>query len=336
MYSIADIQRLIDNKELVIQPKYQRRRTGWPNTAKTSLIDTILNNYPIQPIYLREYVTKNKTRIKEVIDGQQRISTILEFIRDEFALTKNLSDSNLHDYKFSETPFDTQQEILDYELSFISIKGATESDIISIFSRLNSFTLPLNSQEKRNAVWAGQFKTLVYKISSIYSSFWSDFGIFTDKAIARMKEAQFISEILTTLEIGYEKYSAKKVEETYKKYDQKFTNSDNYFSSINFIMSVIGNLMESPLLKSHFSKNSWFFTLFLCIYEKVFFAPGSEKKDFTANKIDIEKYRTNLIKLVTDYSSGNISDDIVLLYRQGTASSSNRKARHKHLISFLK
>ena len=69
MYSISDIKRLLENKDLIIQPKYQRRRTKWPQTAKTSLIDTVLNNYPIQPIYLREYVTSNKERKKEIIDG---------------------------------------------------------------------------------------------------------------------------------------------------------------------------------------------------------------------------------------------------------------------------
>lgn len=336
MYSIADIQRLLGSKELVIQPKYQRRRTGWPVTAKTSLIDTILNNYPIQPIYLREYVTESKTRTKEIIDGQQRISTILEFLRDEYALSKNLSDINLHDYSFSELPFDDQQVILDYELSFISIKGANDADIISIFSRLNSYTLPLNSQEKRNAVWSGQFKALVYSLSSIYSSFWSEFGIFTDKAIARMKEAQFVSEIITTIEVGYEKYNAKKIDESYKKYDQKFKNSENYYYSINYVMSVMGNLMESPILKSHFSKNSWFLTLFLCIYEKAFFEPGAEKKNFIANEINIEKYKVSLEKLVTDYNSKDVADEIVLLYQQGTGSGSNRKTRHNHLLTFLK
>lgn len=47
MYSILDIVRLLDNEELSIQPKYQRRRTAWPSTAKTALMDTILNNFPL-------------------------------------------------------------------------------------------------------------------------------------------------------------------------------------------------------------------------------------------------------------------------------------------------
>ena len=149
-YSIEDIIRLIKNKELIIQPKFQRRRTSWPNTAKTGLMDSIMNNYPIPPIYIREFVNDKKERQREIIDGQQRISTILEFNRNEWKLSKNLSDNEFVGYLFNELPFETQQQILDYELTFLSIRGAEDSDIISIFSRLNSFSLPLNKQEKRN------------------------------------------------------------------------------------------------------------------------------------------------------------------------------------------
>ncbi len=335
MYSISDIKRLRENKDLIIQPKYQRRRTKWPQTAKTSLIDTVLNNYPIQPIYLREYVTSNKERKKEIIDGQQRISTIIEFIYDKYELSNNFSNNLLIGYKFSELPFETQQEILDYELSFISIKNATESDIISIFSRLNSYTLPLNSQEKRNALWSGQFKTLIYKLSALYSSFWNDFKIFSDKAIARMREAQIISEIIVISEIGYKKYSGKKIDEFYKKYDVEFPNYINYYESFNYVMSIIGNVLEDDRIRSLFSKQSWFFTLFLAIFDKTFFTPGSENKSFKPKNIDINSLKDSLIKIVSDYNNKRIPEETLHLFQQGTASSSNREKRHSFLINLI-
>lgn len=335
MYSMDDIKRLLEKKELVIQPKYQRRRTNWPNTAKTSLMDTIFNNYPIQPIYLRESVTLSRERRKEIIDGQQRISTIIEYINNQFELGKNFSDSTLHGYKFSELPFEFQQDILDYELSFISIKGATESDIISIFSRLNSFTLPLNAQEKRNAIWSGQFKSLIYNLSSLYSAFWNNFKIFSDKAIARMKEAQFISEVITTIELGYDQFSSKKIDEIYKKYDDKFQNSEHYYEAFNYIMSVVGNLFENDKINKHFRRQAWFFTLFMCLFEKAYFEPGSEKKDFTHKNLNLRDILAKLEDLVNQYNRDDFDEDIVLLYRQGTGSTSNRRSRHNHLKALL-
>ena len=83
MYSILDITRLLESNEMSIQPKYQRRRTEWPVSAKTALIDTILNNFPIPPIYLRDYIDVKGKRKKEIIDGQQRISTIVEFYNNK-------------------------------------------------------------------------------------------------------------------------------------------------------------------------------------------------------------------------------------------------------------
>ncbi|MDX9892758.1 MAG: DUF262 domain-containing protein [Bacteroidales bacterium] len=311
MYCVADIKRLIENGELIIQPKYQRRRTNWPQTAKTSLIDTLLNNYPIQPIYLRENISPKNERKKEIIDGQQRIATIMEFITDKYELSKNLSDTNLHGSKFSQIPFEVQQIILDYELSFISIRGANESDIISIFSKLNSFTLPLNSQEKRNAVWSGQFKTLIYKLSSLYSDFWYDFKIFSDKEIARMKEAQFVSELITTIYIGYDKYSNRKIDDMYKKYDERFDGFEKFYESFNNTMSFVGSLMETSEISNHFKKQSWFFTLFLCAFESLYFFPGSEKKDFNMKKVDALKTKENLLKLISNYKTNDIPNDIV-------------------------
>ena len=73
MYSIIDIQRLLKHKELVSQPKYQRRRAEWPRTAKTALIDSIVNNFPIHPIYLRDFVNDTQKRYKEIFDSQKRI-----------------------------------------------------------------------------------------------------------------------------------------------------------------------------------------------------------------------------------------------------------------------
>ena len=137
MYSILDIVRLLGSGELAIQPKYQRRRTGWPLTAKTALIDTIMNNFPLPPIYLRDYVNDEGKRRKEIIDGQQRIATIVEFYNNEFNLSKNIFDENFVGQTYSHLPVNEQQMIEDFEVSFIAVKGASESDIISIFSRLN-------------------------------------------------------------------------------------------------------------------------------------------------------------------------------------------------------
>lgn len=335
MYSISDIKRLLKSKEIVLQPKYQRRRTAWPITAKTGLMDTIINNYPIQPIYLREVVNESNTRVKEIIDGQQRISTILEFTNDQFPLYKNFLDGDYKGYLFSELPTEMQNLITDYELSFISIKHSTESDIISIFSRINSFTLPLNKQEKRNALYAGEFKSLVYRLSSNYIKFWTDYRIYTDSAIARMKDAEFVSEILSLLIVGFSAYSLKKIEDSYKKYDQDFSNRKYYYNVFNNVMSVIGTLFQDNSIREHFRKQSWFFTLFLALYEKMY---GEIKTEniYKRKEIDEVKILNGLLRLINDYKTGKFDERIRDLYQQGTNSTKNRMDRHSNMLKYMK
>lgn len=331
MYSIDDLKRLLDKGELIIQPKFQRRRTPWPNTAKTGLIDTIVYNYPIPPIYLRETISDHREKRKEIIDGQQRISTILEFITDKFELSKNFSDSDYVGDLFSELPFEIQQEIEDYELSFIAIRGADDSDVISIFSKINSFNLPLNKQEKRNALYVGQFKYLAYKLSSNYYVFWKDFKILSDRQISRMSDAEFVSEILTTIIVGFEKYRSK-IDILYKKYEENFPESDYYYEAFNHIMGAIGNLFENKIIRSHFNRKVWFYTLFIILFEKIYGDIGTNQR-YPLQNINLPELEDKLIEVIIDYNRDDFNANTKLLFIQGTGTSSNRQARHEFLLN---
>ena len=326
-YSIEDIKRLIDNKELIIQPKFQRRRTSWPLTAKTGLMDSVINSFPIPPIYVREFINEKKERQREIIDGQQRISTILEFIRNEWKLSRNLSDDEFIGYLFNELPFELQQQILDYELAFLNIRGAEDSDIISIFSRLNSYSLPLNRQEKRNATYSGQFKSLVYDLSSKYYTFWTENKIFSNAQIARMIDAELTSELLTIMNSGLKGFSNKKIEEIYKSHEENFADKEKYEKSFNTIMTYVGNCYEDDDIKKQFGKKSAFFSLFLAICDKVYLLDGGMK--FSTHKINLEKTKENLKDFAIKYGKPEFNKDIKLLFNQGTGETSNRIKRHE-------
>jgi hypothetical protein len=332
-YSIDDIIRLINNKELIIQPKFQRRRTSWPLTAKTGLMDSIMNNFPIPPIYVREFINEKKERQREIIDGQQRISTILEFTKGEWKLSKNLSDNEFVGYLFNELPFENQQQILDYELTFLSIRGAEDSDIISIFSRLNSFSLPLNKQEKRNATYSGQFKSLVYDLSSKYYTFWTENKIFTNAQIARMNDAEITSELLTIMNSGLKGFSAKKVEDLYKSHEENFQDKEKYNKAFNTIMTYVGMCYEDVDVKKQFGKKSFFFSLFVAICDKVYTLEEGVK--LAAKKIDIEKSRANLKSFAVKYSKPDFDKDTKLLFNQGTGETTNRINRHKIILKLI-
>ena len=157
-YSPITIQELINGKEraeLNLNPWYQRRST-WSQAQKAYLINTILERKPVPSLYIRHSldIAKEKS-IKEVVDGQQRIRAILEYVNNAFAARHPAYETKL---KFSELSRSEKSSFRMTSLSVGYLLEASDTDVIEIFGRLNSVAKTLNLQEKRNARWSGEFK----------------------------------------------------------------------------------------------------------------------------------------------------------------------------------
>lgn len=333
MYSILDITRLLDSKELSIQPKYQRRRTAWPVNAKTALMDTILNNFPLPPIYLRDYVDSNGKRKKEIIDGQQRISTIVEFYRNEFALSRNIYNEDFSGYTFKDLPSEEQIMIEDFEVSFISIKGASDGDIVSIFSRLNSFSLPLNSQEKLNSVYAGEIKTVIYELASEYNTFWVSFNILTPAVIARMADALLVSEILYTILYGRQSANAKLLDKMYKQYDDEFPHKNKIYKNFNDTISILGHLFESTHILNVFKPKFMFYSLFLVVYARLFGFEGQENE--RTKNIDLDGTVKKMEMFCVQYMQPDFDPILKSKFKQSTGNVAQRRFRHEEIAKLV-
>ena len=87
-YSIAELREMLHRKDLIVNRDYQRGARLWPAGPRSYFIDTILTNFPFPKLYFYEYLDRNnkKTR-REIVDGQQRITAIMDFIEDKYALT---------------------------------------------------------------------------------------------------------------------------------------------------------------------------------------------------------------------------------------------------------
>ena len=91
-YSIVEIADWVRKRELIVNKEYQRASGLWPLSAKSYFIDTILKGFPFPKIYFHEKVDKELKKPKrEIVDGQQRIVTIVEFLDNKLTLS-NSSD----------------------------------------------------------------------------------------------------------------------------------------------------------------------------------------------------------------------------------------------------
>ncbi|MFC1825519.1 DUF262 domain-containing protein [Thermodesulfobacteriota bacterium] len=327
MYSVRDINRLLQSKEMAIQPKYQRRRQPWPPNAQTALIDTVLNNFPIPPVYLRDYVTNEGRRQKEIIDGQQRISIITGFYNDMFVLSNNIFDPEFKGCKYSQLPEEDQMLIEDFEVSFISIRGALEGDVVSIFSRLNSFSLPLNSQEKRNSKFAGEIKTIIYELATEYNTFWMNSRVLSTAQIARMHDALLVSELIYTILYGYQAARSAALDKMYKDFDEEFPHKRHIYDSFNKTVTILGNLFEIQSIQRVFKPKFMFYTLFLVIYARLFGFEG--KKEELTGSIDLNSTKNKLMEFSTNYLQPDYEPLLKSKMKQATGNPGQRKFRHE-------
>jgi hypothetical protein len=134
--------------KLTIQPEYQRNYIYNDGKKDVAVIDSLLKGYPLGLIYFN--VVDDQF---EVLDGQQRITSIGRFVTGKFAIKVSGNEKS-----FSSLPKDQQAKILDSELLVYHCEG-TESEITKWFETINIAGIPLNRQELLNAAYSGPFVT---------------------------------------------------------------------------------------------------------------------------------------------------------------------------------
>lgn len=137
--------------KLTIQPEYQRNYIYADGKKDVAVIQSILKGYPLGLIYFNK-VADDKF---EVLDGQQRITSIGRYVTGKFAV----KDQNDLEQYFSGLPQELQDKILNTELLIYECQGG-ESEIKEWFKTINIAGVPLNNQELLNAVYSGPFVTL--------------------------------------------------------------------------------------------------------------------------------------------------------------------------------
>ena len=135
---------------LIIQPEYQRNYIYAEQKREAGVIDSILRGYPLGLIYFNK-VDDDKY---EVLDGQQRITSIGRFVTNKFAI-KN--DNGIEQY-FDGLAADKKQKILNTALLIYECEG-TETELTKWFQTINIVGVPLNDQEMLNAIHYGPFVT---------------------------------------------------------------------------------------------------------------------------------------------------------------------------------
>lgn len=267
---------------LVISPKFQRRGV-WGRAAQSYLIDTLLLELPVPPIYLRVAQDPKKGMIREVVDGQQRLSAVLSYTKDEFPLSKNIESAAIGK-RFSDLTEEQRNIIKQYSFICEVFYGVDDSDILRIFSRLNTHSVKLNGQELRNGKFFGEFKRSCFDLSTEHLEFWRTRKIFSEQAIARMQEVELTSELVIGLMSGLQD-KKKSIDSYYKRLDESFPDRASVEKKFRNTIDAINESVGSILSLTEFRRVPLFYTLFMSTAHRLFGIPGVDMPSPTSGKL---------------------------------------------------
>lgn len=272
-YTTIDFRQWQAASGLVISPKFQRRGV-WARPAQSYFIDTLLLGLPVPPIYLRVTQDPKLGMVREVVDGQQRLSAVLSYVKDGFALSKNI-ESPAIGKRFSELTEEQRNAILQYSFICEVFYGVDDSDILRIFARLNTHSVKLNAQELRNGKFFGMFKRTCFDLSFEHLEFWRTRRIFSEQAIARMQEVELTSELVVALLAGLQD-KKKSIDVFYRRYDESFLEKEEiekrFRASVDAINDAVGDILSS----TEFRRVPLFYSLFTAVAHRLYGVPSVE------------------------------------------------------------
>lgn len=213
---------------LVIQPEYQRNYIYGDGKKDVAVIDSLLQGYPLGLIYFN----KGEASL-EVLDGQQRITSIGRFVTGKFAIKRDGKEQT-----FSSLPQEDRDKILGSDL-LVYVCDGTESEIKEWFQTINISGVPLNKQELLNAVYSGPFVTAAKAVFSnsgnALQQKWASYVKGDPKRQEVLEIA--LSWIAASKDVTIDRYMAD------HRHDKDIDELKNYFTSV---IDWVGSVFTRP------------------------------------------------------------------------------------------
>lgn len=228
------------NGKVIVNRDYQRSRKVWPAAAQSFLIESILLGYPVPKLALYELTDRiSRKTVREIVDGQQRSEAISAFYSGGLRLSNSLEFDRAAGRTYGELDEDLQDGFLAYPLGIDLFVDSTEKDVREIFRRINSYEVPLNPEEQRHARWQGAFKWFVYHLSSRHDQVFLELGTFGQKALVRMQDMKWITEVTHALLSGITTTNKAALDSLYKSRDASFPEEAEISGQIEDALEIV-------------------------------------------------------------------------------------------------
>jgi hypothetical protein len=249
-YTIADFLKWHDDGELILNPKFQRGSV-WSPQARTYFIDSILRGYPIPKLLLRTEVDRDSRRtIRDVVDGQQRLRTIIDFNSGKLVLGSKAKD--LQGRRYEDLEDKLKDSFLSYRLTCEQLLNADDEDVLEVFARINSYAIPVNEAELRNARFDNDFSELVKETVKQLRPLWN-LGVISERDRVRMVDQSIVAESFAFLVRGVTDGAELDITRFYESVRSArrddLPSGDTLIEPITVAVELAGELAGEPLVK---------------------------------------------------------------------------------------
>jgi hypothetical protein len=256
---------------LDLEPPYQRRSV-WNQEYKDYFIDTVLLEYPAPAIFLFEEIHPTGTIEYRVVDGKQRLSTIFEFLENEFPVYEKAEISSLQGLFFSDFSEETNRKFWGYDFPVEYLPSNDESIINNIFNRINKNVAKLTAQELRHARFDGPFISTAEELSrKIEKIFPNNFPRIGPTSRKKMKDVELVADLLLLIENGPQGYNQVELDREFSERDLEWEKEDEVLSKFNETLNKLKNLKNASngplLIGSRFRNQNDFYSLFGALSE---------------------------------------------------------------------
>jgi hypothetical protein len=333
--TVAWFNKALMNNELVLSAPFQRNPV-WTDIQKAYLIDTILNGLPIPELYMQDIGDSSGGEKHIVVDGQQRIRSILEFIEGKYCLEGDEVAKAWRGFCFDDLSENQKKIVFGYKFVVRVLPPMEEDDVRRIFSRLNRNVVPLNEQELRNATYWGPFIKTIHEMAD-QDMFWSESGIFSANDHRRMLDQEFISELAIGFLYGPQN-KKDKLDHYYRVHEESFDDKDYLRSSFRRITDEISILL--PKIRStRWRKKSDFYTLFSVFAGKLSEMPwSSDERSRVADRLAQFDEKVTKVLSLDESEWENVDPNVTRYAKHVSRAASDRTsrvARADALTSFI-
>jgi hypothetical protein len=331
-----------ESGNLELSPKFQRRPV-WKLGAKSYFIDSLLNGYPVPPLHVRLGMNKRGTAQREIIDGQQRLRAVFDFVNGKYRLSRSL-EAPWAGRSFAELEDDDANNLKMYKFHAFQYDAIEDGTVLEIFARINNYSVGLNKQELRNGKFFGVFKNTVYEISRARLALWRDNRLFTETGIARMLEVEFVSELAVLLLDGVQDKKASldsfyngldeqwgRTAETWtfkkRQFPRAYMSRDETVARLDAVLDHVVEIGGELIPSTEFHRIPLFYALFAVVAHHMYGLPEldlpSPRRRFTDSEaIDVRDAILRLSDVLGD--GGNGIDDLPQWQREFLIASSRQ------------